>query len=67
MRDFEDEVPGYVNNARIVATLEALSLAAGPAAMADNLLRCYQALIGLGVVGELELPLLRCWLADLGL
>ena len=67
MRDFEDEIPGYVNNARIAATLGALSLTAGPAAMADNLILCYAALTGLGVVGELEIPLLRCWLADLGL
>jgi len=67
MRDFEDEIPGYVNNTRIVTTLADLPLVAGTAAMADNLIRCYEALIALGVVGESELPLLRGWLADLGL
>lgn len=35
--------------------------------MADNVILCYETLIGLGVVGDPELPLLRCWLADLGL
>ena len=67
MRDFEDEIPGYTNNARIATALGDLPITAGPAAMADNLIRSYEALIGLGVVGEAELPLLRCWLADLGL
>ena len=67
MRDFEDEIPGYMNNARIAAALEDLQLTGGPAAMADNLIRCYQALIDLGVVGEAETPLLKCWLTDLGL
>jgi hypothetical protein len=67
MRDFEDEIPGYVNNTRIVTALSDLPLAGGSAAMADNLIRCYQTLIALGVVAEAEMPLLRCWLADLGL
>jgi len=67
MRDFEEEVPGYINNTRIARALAELPIVAGSAAMADNLIRCYEALIGLGVVGAAELPLLRCWLADLGL
>jgi hypothetical protein len=67
MHDFADEIPGYINNARIASALTALSLMPGQGALADNLLSCYGALVELGVVGEAELPLLRCWLADIGL
>ena len=67
MNDFADEVPGYLNNTRIAAALGRLSLTSGRAALANNLQRCYEALIDLGVIGQAELPLLRCWLADLGL
>jgi len=65
MRDFADEVPGYLNNARIRDCLEGLSLRSGVAAIPENLLRCYRALIELGVIGEAELPLLDAWLEDL--
>lgn len=66
MRDFADEVPGYLNNARIRETLEALTLDAGAAHIPANLRRCYEALVKLGVVGAEELPLLDAWLGDLG-
>lgn len=65
MRDFADEVPGYLNNRRIGATLDALSLAPGAAAIPDNLTRCYDALIELGVLPADERRLLDAWLADL--
>lgn len=65
MRDFEDEVPGYLHNDRIRRTLEDLPLAGGVGNVGENLRRCYEALVGLGVVGADELPLLNAWLADL--
>jgi len=65
LRDFADEVPGYLHNARIVETLDALSLSSGPEKISENLLLCYEALIKLQVVGEAELPLLTAWLEDL--
>jgi len=65
LRDFEDEIPGYLNNRKIVETLEALELPAGPQAMGENLLSCYRALIELGVVGAEEERLLTAWLEDL--
>lgn len=64
MRDFADEVPGYLNNRRIGTALEALPLTAGAAAMPDNMRRCYDALIGLGVMPADERRLLDAWLAD---
>jgi len=66
MRDFADEVPGYLNNRRIADTLAALSLRAGVEALGDNLLVCYEALVRLELVGRDELPLLDAWLHDLG-
>jgi hypothetical protein len=65
MRDFADEIPGYLNNQKIKAVLSALTLAPGTAAIGANLVKCYQALIGLGVVGEQELSLLEAWTEDL--
>lgn len=65
MRDFADEVPGYLNNSRIRDTLESLPLTAGIAQIPANLRECYEALVGIGVVGKEELPLLDAWLADI--
>ncbi|WP_219729728.1 STELLO glycosyltransferase family protein [Sphingomonas sp. NBWT7] len=65
MRDFADEVPGYLNNDRIRATLEDLEIAGGAAAMPDDLMRCYRALIALGVIGSEEEGLLAAWCEDL--
>jgi hypothetical protein len=65
MADFADEVPGYLHNRQIAATLEALTLAPGAAAIPANLRRCYDALIGLGVLPPDERERLEAWLADL--
>jgi hypothetical protein len=65
MRDFADEVPGYLQNTLIGKTLQALELAPGLPAIAENLRRCYQALAKLNVVGADELPLLDAWLESL--
>jgi len=64
MRDFADEVPGYLHNRRIMETLNALELAPGRDAIAANLRRCWGALVDLGVVGADELVLLDAWLSD---
>jgi hypothetical protein len=65
MRDFADEVSGYLNNARIRDTLDALEIAPGVAQIPANLRRCYDALVNMGVVGKEELPLLDAWIEDL--
>jgi hypothetical protein len=66
MRDFQDEVPGYLHNRAIGSTLAALPMASGLPNLGENLRRAYTALIGMGVVGEAEMTLLEAWLADLG-
>ena len=65
MRDFEDEVPGYLNNKKIVDELAAVNLKAGSANITDNLRICYEKLVDISVIGRDELPLLDAWLADL--
>ena len=65
LRDFEDEVPGYLNNTALCATLEALPLKPGPEAVEENLLQCYKALVRTRILPDEELPLVEAWLADL--
>lgn len=65
VRDFAEEVPGYLNNAAIARLLEALPLARGKAAIPENLRACYRALVAAGHVGEAELALVDAWLDDL--
>ena len=64
-RDFADELPGYLHNARIAAALADLALGEGEAAIPDNLRACYALLADLELVDRAELPLLDAWLADL--
>ena len=66
LRDFEDEIPGYLNNAKIATTLEKLELKKGTAHLGDNLITCYKALIDNNVIGAQEMPLLEAWISDLG-
>lgn len=65
MRDFEEEVPGYLHNNEIKKTLEWLTLKSGADNLGDNLKRCYDALIQRQYVGEAEMPLLEAWLMAL--
>lgn len=65
IRDFVDEVPGYTRNAEMIDLLERLSLATGSAALSDNLLICYEALIEAGFFPQKELQLVQAWLSDL--
>jgi hypothetical protein len=65
MRDFKDEVPGYLHNRSICETLEALSLRAGTEHLGDNLRICYEAFIKAGLVEARELGLLDAWVKDL--
>ena len=66
MRDFADEVPGYLHNDAIREALSGLRLAAGAERLGENLLVCYEKLVEMSLVGREELPLLAAWLEDLG-
>ena len=65
MRDFTDEVPGYLRNRELVAVLEALELEPGVGQVSANLRRCYEALVQAGFFPEIELELLQAWCHDL--
>lgn len=65
MRDFEDEIPGYRNNARIATALAATELENGSGSVGANLRRCYETLVGAGFIPETELALVDAWLGDL--
>ncbi len=65
MRDFKDEVPGYLHNAAICDALAALDLKPGVSNLGANLRTCYEKLVEQKWVGEQELELVDAWLADL--
>jgi hypothetical protein len=64
LRDFQDEVPGYLGNGKISQTLERLELRSGPDSVPRNMLTCYEALVSNGVFPKKELRLLKAWLFD---
>ncbi len=59
LRDFEDEVPGYLLNDKIRQSLEDCRLEAGD--MTRNLSLCYEALVKDELLQSDELPILREW------
>ena len=65
MRDFGDEVPGYLHNDSIREALAALKLAPGVERLGEGLMACYERLVEMSLVGREELPLLAAWLDDL--
>ena len=65
LRDFNDEVPGYLHNSEICRALDALHLESGLEKIGDNLKACYEKLVGMSLIGAEELRLLDVWLSDL--
>jgi len=65
MRDFKDEISGYLNNRIIAERFEALTLQRGIEHIPNNLRSCYEELFKLGLVESRELALLEAWLADI--
>ncbi|MCA1850084.1 MAG: STELLO glycosyltransferase family protein, partial [Acidobacteria bacterium] len=65
MRDFHDEVPGYLNNSRIGEALGNLPIQPGVDKLGDNLRLSYEELVRMELVGGQELDLVEAWIADL--
>ena len=65
MRDFRDEVPGYLNNSKICEILGQLAIKPGEEYLGDNLRLCYETLVSMDLVGKQELALVDAWLQDL--
>jgi len=64
MRDFSDEIPGYLNNHRICEALAVLDLSSGEQHIPANMVECYRSLISQGLIEERELLLLNAWLEN---
>lgn len=67
MKDFADEIPGYLGNEKIRRALEGLNLKSGQRNIADNVRACYEAIISLGLIGQQEIALLDKWLDDMSI
>jgi len=56
IKDFEDEISGYLNNHPIVEELKALDLKAGAENIFDNLRACYRLMTDKNYIDKKELP-----------
>jgi len=65
MRDFSDEITGYLRNKELCSLLAGLELETGDGSQERNLLICYQALVAADFFPTEELFLLQAWLEDL--
>lgn len=65
LKDFEDEIPGYLNNSTICKQLMELDLKNGAENIFDNLFFCYEKLVEQKYMDGKELNLLDSWVNDL--
>ena len=65
LRDFNDEIPGYLHNSEICKALESLPLESGVEKISGNLKLCYEKLVSMSLIGREELQLLDAWLEDI--
>lgn len=64
LKDFEDEIPGYLNNDKIVDILSELKLKSGIENICDNMRTCYQAIVDQNILPEMEMRSLNSWIKD---
>lgn len=64
IKDFEDEIPGYLNNGMICGELTKLELKTGTSHIFSNMMKCYNVFIEHGLIGEAEFALLDDWISD---
>jgi hypothetical protein len=65
LRDFKDEVLGYLRNGELVDRLSELGLASGKDHVCQNLRKCYEELVKHEFIPSEELALLGSWLVSL--
>ena len=61
MRDFEDEIPGYSFNEKIVDCLASLELDSGVNNVMSNLIKCYESMVQEGFLPDEEMILVEAW------
>ncbi len=64
LRDFDDEVSGYLNNDAISRKLQSVKLSSSASGIFDNLKKCYDAIIEMGLIKSDESILLEAWCSD---
>jgi STELLO glycosyltransferases len=67
LKDFQDEIPGYLHNGKIVEVLSLLALRQGKEHILENMKACYSAMIDMALIDPAEMQLLDAWFADLQL
>lgn len=65
IRDFRDEIPGYLNNVKIMRILNELPLSNSPERVGENLRMCYEKLVEAEIISRQELNLVDLWLKDI--
>ena len=66
MKDFSDEVVGYLGNRRIGQVLEkAIAAASGNARLDETAMHLWRALHAADVIPPQELPVIEAWMAQL--
>ncbi len=65
IRDFKDEVVGYLNNVKIMELLQSLSLSNQATDVNHNMRLCYETLVEANIIPNEELHLLDLWLKDI--
>jgi hypothetical protein len=65
LKDFSDEIPGYLHNSAICLKLEKLNLKGGKQNIQDDMLTCYKEFIAMKLIEKTELKLLDAWCYDI--
>lgn len=63
--DFKDEIPGYLNNIRIMELLSGLTLSGALDRMGENMRICYEKLAEADIIPQDEIHLVDLWLKDI--
>jgi hypothetical protein len=64
LRDFTDEVPGYIGNGNLVSELQSVDMQGGTNNLGKDLVSIYSHLVSKNFFGEKELITLNAWLND---
>lgn len=67
LKDFKDEIPGYISNKDICNKLNDLEILPGIQNIKNNMVRCYMMFSKEGWVKHNEINLLKSWLKDLSM
>jgi hypothetical protein len=62
-RDFDQEVPGYINNSNIWQTLCSVRVSENPSEILSDLYKCYAELVTTRIISSEELKLLQLWIS----